>query len=140
VHLVASARDPRNLYMRPAIDWLAKHGVSGASLAASGASPLPPARHGRDGNAIRISTVAFTTLLTDSAEGTQAACQALAGFFRIPPEAVPRAPLGLVGTPAEVAAEISRRRREWDVSQVVFSVRERSLVERIAREVIPLVE
>lgn len=47
LHLIASARDPRNLYMRPAIDWLAKHGVGHAVLAASDASPLPPARHGR---------------------------------------------------------------------------------------------
>ena len=97
------------------------------------------ARHGRDGHAIRISNVAFTTMLTDSPEGTQAACQALAGFFRIPPEAVPHAPLGLVGTPAEVAAEITRRQREWGVSQVVFAARDQSLVEQIAREVIPLV-
>lgn len=45
--IVASARDPRNLYMRPAFDWLAKHGVTDMILAASGANPLPPARHGR---------------------------------------------------------------------------------------------
>jgi NAD(P)H-flavin reductase/ferredoxin len=45
--LVASARDPRNLYMRPALDWLAKQGVESVVLTASGASPLPPARHGR---------------------------------------------------------------------------------------------
>jgi probable F420-dependent oxidoreductase len=97
------------------------------------------ARHGRDGDAIRVSNVAFTTMLTDSAEGTQAACQALAGFFQIPAEAVPHTPLGLVGTPVDIAAEITRRRREWGVSQVVFSVREQSLVEQIARQVLPLV-
>jgi NAD(P)H-flavin reductase/ferredoxin len=45
--LIASARDPRNLYMRPALDWLAKQGVENLVLAASGANPLPPARHGR---------------------------------------------------------------------------------------------
>jgi alkanesulfonate monooxygenase SsuD/methylene tetrahydromethanopterin reductase-like flavin-dependent oxidoreductase (luciferase family) len=50
-------------------------------------------RQGRDGDAIRISNVAFTTMITDSAAGTEAACQALAGFFRIPPETVPQAPL-----------------------------------------------
>ena len=47
LHLVASARDPRNLYMRPAIDWLATHGVNTVLLTASGAIPLPPNRHGR---------------------------------------------------------------------------------------------
>lgn len=47
VAIVAAARDPRNLYMRPAFDWLAKHGVTDMTLTASGASPLPPARRGR---------------------------------------------------------------------------------------------
>lgn len=47
VHLVASAHDPRDLYMRPAIEWLARQGVEHATLCASGAHPLPPIRHGR---------------------------------------------------------------------------------------------
>ena len=96
-------------------------------------------RHGRDGNAIRISNVAFTTMLTDSAEGTAAACQALAGFFRVPPESVPQAPLSLVGTPDEMAKEITRRAREWGVDQVVFSVKDPAVLERLAKEVIPRV-
>ncbi len=98
------------------------------------------ARHGRDGNAIRISNVAFTTMITDSAEQAEGMCQALAGAFRMPAEAVPRSPLALIGTPADVAAEISRRRRDWGVSQVVFSAREPALLERLAREVIPHVQ
>jgi 3-phenylpropionate/trans-cinnamate dioxygenase ferredoxin reductase subunit len=47
LHLIASARDPRNLYMRGAVDWLARQGVADVTLTASGASPLPPARFGR---------------------------------------------------------------------------------------------
>ena len=97
------------------------------------------ARHGRDGNAIRISNVAFTTMLTESADHTRSVCEAMAGFFRIPPEAVPKTPLALIGSPADVAAEISRRQREWGVSQVVFSAREPSLLDRLAKEVLPLV-
>lgn len=45
--LIASARDPRNLYMRPALDWLAKHDVGDIIVTASAAAPFPPARHGR---------------------------------------------------------------------------------------------
>ncbi len=45
--VIASARDPHNLYMRSAIDWLVRQGVQALTLCASGASPLPPARHGR---------------------------------------------------------------------------------------------
>ena len=63
----------------------------------------------------------------------------MAGFLRIPPEAVPKTPLALIGSPADVAAEISRRQREWGVSQVVFSAREPSLLDRLAKEVLPLV-
>lgn len=58
VTLVASVRDPRNLYMRPALDWLAKQGVTNMTLTASGANPLPPARHGR--------AIAFLPLLRTS--------------------------------------------------------------------------
>lgn len=47
VHLIASAHDPRDLYMRPALEWLARQGVEHLTLSASGAHPLPPVRHGR---------------------------------------------------------------------------------------------
>jgi 3-phenylpropionate/trans-cinnamate dioxygenase ferredoxin reductase subunit len=47
LHVVASAHDPRQLYMRPAVEWLARQGVSDITLTASGAHPLPPARGGR---------------------------------------------------------------------------------------------
>lgn len=47
LHVIASVRDPRNLYMRPALDWLARHGVENVVLTASGATPMPPARPGR---------------------------------------------------------------------------------------------
>lgn len=47
LHIVASAHDPRQLYMRPAVEWLARQGVSDITLTASGAHPLPPARGGR---------------------------------------------------------------------------------------------
>ncbi len=35
VHLIASAHDPRDLYMRPALEWLARQGVEHATLCAS---------------------------------------------------------------------------------------------------------
>ncbi len=47
VHVIASAHDPRDLYMRPALEWLARQGVEHVTLTASGAHPLPPVRHGR---------------------------------------------------------------------------------------------
>lgn len=94
-------------------------------------------RHGRDGNAIRVSNVAFTVMVTDSPAATANMCEMLAGFFGVPPAAVPQAPLGLVGTPDELIAEIRRRQREWDVSQLVFAVQDASLVERLGKDVLP---
>lgn len=45
--LIASARDPRHLYMRASLDWLAKHGVEDIVVTASAATPMPPAKFGR---------------------------------------------------------------------------------------------
>lgn len=94
-------------------------------------------RHGRDGAAIRISNVAFTTMITDSPAATQTACEMLSGILGVPPAAVPQAPLGLVGTAEELVTEIRRRQREWDISQLVFSVQDAALLERLGREVLP---
>ena len=45
--VVISAHDPRNLYMRSALDWLVKHDVSDILTTISGGMPMPPARSGR---------------------------------------------------------------------------------------------
>lgn len=66
--VIASARDPRNLYMRPAMDWLAKQGVTEVILAASGANPMPPARHGRATNFLPQLNASDTVYVAGSVE------------------------------------------------------------------------
>lgn len=47
IAMVVSAHDPRNLYMRSALDWLTKHDVNDLITTVSGSLPIPPARSGR---------------------------------------------------------------------------------------------
>ena len=78
------------------------------------------ARHGRDGSKIRISNMIFTIMITDSAAATRATVEGMAPMFDTTPEGMLRSPLALIGTPEECIAELRRRAREWDVSQVLF--------------------
>jgi probable F420-dependent oxidoreductase len=78
------------------------------------------ARHGREGNAIRISNMIFTVILTDSPAATRATVEGMAPMFNTTPEGMIRSPLALIGTPDECIAELKRRQKEWDVSQVLF--------------------
>ncbi|MGH7788054.1 MAG: LLM class flavin-dependent oxidoreductase [Candidatus Binatia bacterium] len=95
------------------------------------------ARLGRDPRAIRISNVIFTTIITDSPAATRAAAEGMAGFFRLPADAVGRSPLALIGTPEECAAELQRRKRDWDISQFIFSFSDEAVMRRLATEVFP---
>lgn len=78
------------------------------------------ARHGRDGKKIRISNMIFTTMLTDSPAATRATVEGMAPMFNTSPEGMLRSPMALIGTPEECVAELRRRQRDWDVSQVLF--------------------
>jgi probable F420-dependent oxidoreductase len=92
-------------------------------------------RHGRDPNAVRISNVLFTVMLTDSSAATRATAEGMAPLFGLTPDEVLRTPLALIGTLEECVTEIKRRQRQWDVSQVIFSGGAEHHMRRIAEEV-----
>jgi naphthalene 1,2-dioxygenase ferredoxin reductase component len=98
--IVASARDPQNLYMRPAMDWLLRQNVNAMTLCASGASPLPPARHGRALEFLPHLTPSDTVYACGAPEMVEAvktrALAAGAAFYADPFHAAPpaREPLG----------------------------------------------
>ena len=50
------------------------------------------ARHGRAGNAIRVSNVIFSTIITESPDATRAMCESMAAFFPLPPDGVGQSP------------------------------------------------
>ncbi len=95
------------------------------------------ARHRRDPRTIRISNAIFSTIITDTPAAARQAAEGLAGFFRLPPEAVGQAPLALIGTPEQCVAELQRRIAAWDLGQVVFSFSDEGTMKRLAEEVLP---
>lgn len=95
------------------------------------------ARIGRDPQAIEMSNFAFTIVLADSADASNAMREGMAGMMGSTPEAVGRSPMALIGTPEEMIAELRRRVSVWDLREVVFQFMDESLARRFAAEVIP---
>jgi probable F420-dependent oxidoreductase len=95
-------------------------------------------RAGRDGRAIRISAMVFTAQLTESRAEAEQVVTGLAGMFGVPPAAILASPLFLVGTPDDCIAELKRRQKAWDLSEVVLSgTSAPGLLERFGREILP---
>ena len=95
-------------------------------------------RAGRDGSAIRISAMIFTAQLTESRADAEQVVTGLAGMFGVPPAAILASPLFLVGTPDDCIAELRRRQKAWDLSEVVLSgASAPDLLERFGREILP---
>lgn len=95
-------------------------------------------RAGRDGSAIRISAMIFTAQLAESRADAQAAVEGMAAMFGVPPSALLASPLFLVGTPDDCIAELKRRQKAWDLSEVVLSgTSAPDLLERFGREILP---
>ncbi len=95
------------------------------------------ARHlGREPNAIGISNVIFSTILTDSAAETKTVAEGMAPMFNTTPEGVLQSPMALIGTPEQCVAELRRRQREWELSQVVFASAAIGLMQRLAEDVL----
>jgi probable F420-dependent oxidoreductase len=93
------------------------------------------AKHGRS---IEISHAIFQLAVVDSPEAAKSMTEAIAGAFGFTPDEVRRSPLVLIGTPEECIAELRRRIRAWDLSEIVFSgsLPESGMMERVAREIV----
>ncbi|MBI4517627.1 MAG: LLM class flavin-dependent oxidoreductase [Deltaproteobacteria bacterium] len=94
------------------------------------------ARHGRDGNAIQISNMVFSTVVTDSPEATRMMAEGMAPMFNTTAEGMLHSPMALIGTPEQCVAELRRRQREWGVSQVLFSFSGEDVMRRLAEDVL----
>jgi probable F420-dependent oxidoreductase len=93
-------------------------------------------QHGRDGGAIKISNAVFSTVITDSPAATQAMAEGMAPMFNTTAEAMLQSPMALIGTPEQCVAELQRRQREWDVSQVIFSFVGEDVMRRLAEHIL----
>ena len=94
-------------------------------------------RLGRDPKAIQISNVIFTAIITDSPAAARSMAEGMAPMFGTTAEGMLHSPMALIGTPQQCVAELKRRQREWDVSQVVFSFGGEAVVRRLGEEVLP---
>ena len=80
----------------------------------------------------------FTMQLTESRAAAQSVVEGIAGMFGVPPAAILASPLFLVGTPDDCIAELRRRQRDWELSEVVLSgAGAPDLLERFGREILP---
>lgn len=95
------------------------------------------AKLGRDPRAIEISNFAFTLMLVDSTDAAQGMLAGMAGAMGTTPEAIAQSPMMLIGTPETVTAELRRRQRVWDITEVVFQFQDEGTVRRFAQEVAP---
>ncbi len=94
-------------------------------------------RCGRDPQSIQISNVIFQTFVTDSEAATQSLAEGMAPLFQTTPEAMLHSPLALIGTPEQCVAELRRRTKTWELSQIVFSSVNDVVLQRLAKEVLP---
>ena len=93
-------------------------------------------RAGRDGDRIAISTAVFTTIFTDSPAATRATAGQMGAMFG-GTDAVLASPLFLIGTPAEMVAELRRRRTAWGLTEVILSFAGEDVLRRFGEEVLP---
>lgn len=95
-------------------------------------------RAGRDPRAVRMSAMLVTVQLVESRAAAQAATEGLASMFGVPAAVIAASPLFLIGTIDDCIAELRRREREWELSEVVISgMAGPEVFERFGREVLP---
>ena len=96
-------------------------------------------RHGRNPDAIRISSFLFAFNLTDTQAAARQMAEAMAPMFQLSPEAVLNSPMVLIGTPDDCIKELKRRVQNWGVTQFMFSAFgavDEKMMRRLKEEVI----
>jgi len=91
---------------------------------------------GRDPAKIRVSSVIFTLILTESRAHTEKMAGKMAAAFGGSSEAALRSPLALIGTEEECIAELGRRAKEWQISQFVFGRESYQVMRRLRERVL----
>jgi probable F420-dependent oxidoreductase len=85
----------------------------------------------------RLHATAFIITITDTAAASRAAAENFAGMLGLAPETVRRMPTILIGTPAELIAELTRREREDGLSEISIGMPSMRVVRRLGEEVLP---
>ncbi|HZR83985.1 MAG TPA: LLM class flavin-dependent oxidoreductase [Candidatus Binatia bacterium] len=95
-------------------------------------------RAGRDPRAIRFGGLLYNIHLTPTRAAAESAVESLAKAFGVSTASILASPLFLIGTPDDCIAELRRRAREWELSEVVLSgAASLEILERFGREILP---
>jgi alkanesulfonate monooxygenase SsuD/methylene tetrahydromethanopterin reductase-like flavin-dependent oxidoreductase (luciferase family) len=97
------------------------------------------AKAGRPPGSLRFASTIFNYSMTASPAETQALAERMAGLFGLSPAAFLSLPIGLVGTPEEMIAELTRREREHGLSLLALNFQHPQQIREFGERVLPYV-
>jgi len=92
---------------------------------------------GRPAGSVRFASTVFNYSMTASPRDTQALAERMAGLFGLTPEAFIGHPIGLVGTPDEMIAELKRRERQHGLSLLAINFSSPQQIREFGERVLP---
>jgi probable F420-dependent oxidoreductase len=78
-------------------------------------------RIGRNPEAIKISNAILVFMIVDTAAAARQAIEGIAAMYSVSPESLLATPTVMIGTPEQCATELRRRKKNWGVTQFLFS-------------------
>src|SRR5215468_3157683 len=95
------------------------------------------AKAGRPSGSVRFASTVFNYAMTASPRDTQALAERMAGLFGLTPAAFLTHPIGLVGTPDEMIAELKRREQLHGLSLLAINFTSREQIREFGEMVLP---
>jgi probable F420-dependent oxidoreductase len=95
------------------------------------------AKAGRASGSVRFASTVFNYAMTSSPSDTQALAERMAGLFGLTPAAFLTHPIGLVGTPDEMIAELKRREQLHGLSLLAINFSSAQQIREFGERVLP---
>jgi alkanesulfonate monooxygenase SsuD/methylene tetrahydromethanopterin reductase-like flavin-dependent oxidoreductase (luciferase family) len=95
------------------------------------------AKAGRPAGAVRFASTIFNYSMTASPDQTQALAERMAGLFGLTPSAFRSHPIGLIGTPDEMIAELKRREQLHGLSLLAINFSTPQQIREFGERVLP---
>ena len=95
------------------------------------------AKAGRPSGSVRFASTVFNYAMTSSPSDTQALAERMAGLFGLTPAAFLTHPIGLVGTPDEMIAELKRRAQLHGLSLLAINFSSAQQIREFGERVLP---
>ena len=92
---------------------------------------------GRDPSSIEVMGFSGVVQLTESEAQAAATLEGMAKMFDVSVEEVRDHPMTLVGTPAQIAESLERRRENWGIDAQMIGVQSVETAEVFGKEIIP---